>query len=50
MRKVTKKILNKIGEIVYRQAEKEVNSLCPFYHYQPPIPETVNALRKTEKR
>lgn len=40
------KIIKKIAEIAYNQAEKEVNKACPYFHNQPKIPDKVYLLRK----
>ncbi len=46
MRNLNETVLIKVGEIVFRQAKKEANSACPYYHNQPKIPEEVKRLRK----
>lgn len=42
-------VLVKVGEVVFRQAKKEANSACPYYHNQPKIPEEVKRLGKFSK-
>lgn len=44
-----KRILKKVGKIVYNQAEKEMEKACPYFHNQPKVPDKVYALRKMKK-
>lgn len=44
-----KEILEKVGKLVYNQAEKEMNKACPYFHNQPKVPAKVYALKKTNK-
>lgn len=39
-------VLIKVGEVVFRQAKKEANSACPYFHYQARVPEEIKKLRK----
>lgn len=41
--------LKKVGEVIFRQAEKAANSACPYYHHQPKMPEEVKRMGKFSK-
>lgn len=38
--------LKKVGEVIFRQAKKEANSACPYFHHQPKVPKEVKSLGK----
>lgn len=41
--------LKKVGEVIFRQAKKEANSACPYFHHQPKVPAEVKKLQKYNK-
>lgn len=47
MKKTMKKqILKTLSQIAYAEASKSANTSCPFFSYQPKLPNDVKKLRK----
>ena len=49
MKKIKNDILMRMSVLAYKQAEREANSACPYYHNQSELPRKVNDLRKLKK-
>jgi|GEM_PF-7135357 len=39
-------VLNQLAKKARKEAVSNVNSLCPYWHYQPVVPESVKVLKK----
>ena len=39
-------LLKGVKKLAYKEAEKNVNSACVWYHYQPELPKGAEKLRK----
>lgn len=44
--KIESFLLKKLSEKAYKEAEKNVNSSCIFWHHQPKVPESLVKLSK----
>ena len=45
--KQEKKLLDKfVAKVAYQVAEKDVNSVCHFFYYQPKLPDSLMKLKK----
>jgi hypothetical protein len=46
MERIKTIILKKMGKVAYKQAQKEVNRVCPYFHYQTQVPRKVEKLKR----